>query len=532
MLCLRLELLTGRYVASAFNDRNGTEWPPHPARVFSALVAAHHERGATPATEAALRWLEAQPAPALTVSAAEPRDLKIHYVPVNDRALGDAKALDRAWAEVLAPDASPKARGRAETKLAKAYAKAAAPEPKLPKTFRQAVAHVLPATRTRQPRTFPSVTPEDPVVWLRWPEPPPPPLVPGLQALAHALVRVGHSSSLVAACFTEHAPEATWIPDPQGPELLRWVSPGQLDALTALHAAAPYAEQRVMPYAVARYRSAVPTPRVWPSCFSPHFIVLRRVDGPRLSLLASEPLADAVRRALMSHAEDPRAPLLSGHAREGGPLQDDHLAIVPLAHVGSPHASGDVLGVALVPPAGLDLGRLQPLHAALARWEAATPPTSDGPRAVLTMGRLGRWTLERCRELPPLRNLQEPTWTRASQWWATVTPMILDRHPGSLDDGRSVRRREALRRAHATIAAACDRVGLPAPVEVELSRSPFFTGSALAARFGRRPGAPDPRPRLHLRLRFAEPVRGPVLLGAGRYRGLGLMRPLVEASHG
>src|SRR5690606_27729038 len=140
--------------------------------------------------------------------------------------------------------------------------------------------------------------------------------------------------------------EATWIPDPQGPELLRWVSPGQLDALTALHAAAPYAEQRVMPYAVARYRSAVPTPRVWPSCFSPHFIVLRRVDGPRLSLLASEPLADAVRRALMSHAEDPRAPLLSGHAREGGPLQDDHLAIVPLAHVGSPHASGDVLGVA------------------------------------------------------------------------------------------------------------------------------------------------------------------------------------------
>jgi CRISPR-associated protein Csb2 len=29
----------------------------------------------------------------------------------------------------------------------------------------------------------------------------------------------------------------------------------------------------------------------------------------------------------------------------------------------------------------------------------------------------------------------------------------------------------------------------------------------------------------HVRLTFAEPVGGPVLLGAGRYVGLGLLRP-------
>jgi CRISPR-associated protein Csb2 len=473
-------------------------------------------------------------------------------VPVNDKALSDSTALARAWSDVLAPDLPAKAFGaagdeqdrppnrartRAEAKLANVYAKASAPEAKLAKEFRKAVDHVLPATRTKQPRTFPSMIPEHPVVCLSWPGEPPPQVIDGMQGLARHLARLGHSSTLVAASITHEAPPPTWLPDAEGPEVLRWVSPGQLDALHALHSAHPYAEQRVMPYVIARYRSAAPTPRVWSSSFSTCFVVLRRLDGPRLSLLASEALADAARRALMSHAEDPRAPLLSGHAPDGGALQGDHLAIIPLAHVGSRYASGDLLGLALVAPAGLDLAGLQPLYTALARWEADArtqpdlPRGDDGPRAVLTMGRLGRWVLERCVDHPPLLNLQERTWTRESTQWATVTPVILDRHPGSLHDGRSDRRRDAIARAHATITAACHRIGLPEPEEIELGNAPFFAGSELASRFGRRQGTTDHRPRLHLRLRFRQLVRGPVLLGAGRYRGLGLLRPL-EAFHG
>lgn len=530
MLTLRLELLMGRYVACTFNDRNRHEWPPHPARVFSALVTAYHDGDASPAQRRALQWLEAQPAPALSFSPAAARDLKTVYVPVNDKALSDTATVRSAWAGVLAPDLPPARRAKAEARLQTAYTKAGAPEDRLPKSFRETVAHVLPHSRTKQPRTFPSVTPHEPVVWLRFEHDPEPEIRAGLDDLLRQLVRLGHSSSLVAACVVEgEGPSPSWVPDPEGSHPLRWVGPGQLAALEALHAAAPYSEQRVMPYVVARYRPAGTRTTVVDSTFAAELIVLRRVDGPRLPLLAAEPLADAVRRALMHHADDPPAPLISGHDPAGGPLQHDHLAVVPLPFVDAPHATGDLLGVALVPPSSLGRDALLPLYTAIARWEAAHGERGDGPRSVLTLGRLGRWVLERSLDPSPLLNLRESTWTGPATQWASVTPMVLDRHPGALGDARPAKRRRAVRRAHQAIEAACVRIGLPPPQCIELDTAPYLRGSEPADRFARRRlDAADRRPRLHVRLSFAQPVRGPVLLGAGRYRGLGLLRPLPQ----
>lgn len=526
MITLRLELLTGRYVASKFNDRNSAEWPPHPSRLFSALVAAHYEGGEPEGGEAALRWLEAQAPPRMTFTGAAHRSLKIHFVPVNDRALSDSAALQNAWSLVLTPDLSEKKRASAEAKLTAAYARASAPDKKLAKTFRSAVEHVLPATRTKQPRMFPSVTPDEPVVSFTWDAEPSEALRAGLAALASRLVRVGHSSSLVSAIWTEQAPEPTLIPDPAGTEVLRWVGPGQLDALNSFHAAAPFAEQRVMPYTIARYRVASPTQQIWSSGFSSAPIIFRRIEGPRLSLLASEVVADTVRRALMSHAEDPTPSLISGHGHGGGPLEGDHLAVIPLPVVESVHAKGDLLGVALVPPRTLSLDALRPLYGAIARWEQVTSVTGENPRVLLNMGRLGVWVLERSLDTSPLANLRESTWTRPSRAWASVTPMLFDRHPGNFHSGRASSRARAITRANKIIRAACERIGLPAPIEVELSTSPFFRGSSDCHNFRRRTGERENRPLLHARLVFADPVRGPVLLGAGRYRGLGLFRPI------
>jgi CRISPR-associated protein Csb2 len=529
MLSLRLELLTGRYVASEYNNRNRAEWPPHPARVFSAMVAAYHESGRPAGGELALRWLEVLPAPQLRFSSESRedfRDLKIHFVPVNDKALSDAKMVDNAWAKVYDSGLTAKQRSKAEAALSTAYAKVSAKDKSLAKTFRAAVEHVLPATRTKQPRTFPSVTPADPVVFYSWDETPSAELRAGLDAIAAALVRVGHSSSLVTAIWLDDAPEPTLVPNPKGEEVLRWVRPGQLDALEALHEAKPFGEQRVMPYSVARYQAPRQQIESFPSCFAETFIVLRRVEGPRLPIEVTESLADAVRRALMSHAGEPTPALISGHAPTGGALEGDHLAIVPLPYVDSRHASGELLGVALVPPAGLSREQLQPLYAAIARWEAASGQENGEARAQLTLGRLGWgrlgcWVLERNVDISPLHNLREATWNRRSKTWASVTPVVLDRHPGSIDDDRD----GTVARANATLTAACRRIGLPAPVEIELSEAPFFTGSELAKHFRRRQGTTDRRPRVHAWLRFEQPVTGPVLLGAGRYRGLGLFRP-------
>jgi CRISPR-associated protein Csb2 len=49
--------------------------------------------------------------------------------------------------------------------------------------------------------------------------------------------------------------------------------------------------------------------------------------------------------------------------------------------------------------------------------------------------------------------------------------------------------------------------------------------------FGNGNGKP-PRPQVHAWLRFDQPVTGPVMLGAGRYRGYGLGKPLDRGERG
>ena len=62
MLVLEIEFLTGLYRAS-LPDGSGAEWPPHPERIFSALVQAWGDGGRRDGERAALEWLETRPPP-------------------------------------------------------------------------------------------------------------------------------------------------------------------------------------------------------------------------------------------------------------------------------------------------------------------------------------------------------------------------------------------------------------------------------------------------------------------------------------
>jgi CRISPR-associated protein Csb2 len=79
---------------------------------------------------------------------------------------------------------------------------------------------------------------------------------------------------------------------------------------------------------------------------------------------------------------------------------------------------------------------------------------------------------------------------------------------------------------------AVRRIGLPTPAEVQVLRSCVVAGTANPAQFPRFP-IDEKRPQrvlVHVRLRFDEPVQGPILIGAGRYQGLGLCLPIADAA--
>ena len=67
---------------------------------------------------------------------------------------------------------------------------------------------------------------------------------------------------------------------------------------------------------------------------------------------------------------------------------------------------------------------------------------------------------------------------------------------------------------------------------MEISLDPFVLGARPAADFPPfrqrgQDGKPVARRLLHASLTFDQKVEGPLMLGAGRFMGLGLMRPII-----
>ena len=89
---IEVNFLTGRYVATHHNKRDRAEWPPHPARLFSALVATWADGDCDVTERHALEWLETQDPPSISTPGATPREPVSHFVPVNDTAV-----VSRAW---------------------------------------------------------------------------------------------------------------------------------------------------------------------------------------------------------------------------------------------------------------------------------------------------------------------------------------------------------------------------------------------------------------------------------------------------
>ncbi len=263
----------------------------------------------------------------------------------------------------------------------------------------------------------------------------------------------------------------------------------------------------------ARYGSLQAPKPSQPRSHFGEMMIFRQAAGEPLTLLRTLQITAALRGAALAHAPQPCPECISGHAPGGTkdePVRSErpHLGWAPLAHVGHRKASGRVLGVAALLPDGLSHEERAACLAALAKVRE------------IHMGKVGAWRLEPAGAEELRWTLKQAAWVGPARHWATVTPFVFDRYPKD-PWGEE---------AQAVVAGACERIGLSRPASVAMLKisphaavPPSFTFPAAPPR----PGKPQ-RFHMHVLLTFAQPVAGPILIGAGRYYGYGLCRPLAD----
>ena len=478
-LVLEVEFLTGVCRAAREPGDDTPDWPPQLDRVFSALVSAWAARGELSEERHALEWLEEQPPPEIRASVSSTRTTPDVFVPPND-----AK------------------RSRTTGKYVR----------------------VLPDRRLRQARRFPVARPDDPVVEFVWQARPEHAALETLNAVASCVGYVGHSASLARCRFlaadTERFDQETTL-------VQRRVYRGRLRELEEAHRDRP--ERPVIRPGAPVLRKSAPTPDS-----QPVWLVLEVVEGDVPDVRAVALVARLLRHALMAgYAKSGRSAgipeVVSGHSSDGAPTRRPHVAIVPMSFVGSAHADGRVFGFSLIPPCGESLTAIRGFRAA---FEAVAPYRASEQRRVLTLkgpplrGSLG---------LAPVggegsfrRSLSPGPYLDESRVWASVTPMVMERHlkRGGDDEVREL------------VARACEHAGLPRPElgRLQVGKHSMVDGAPPARPVTgqprwtgwRKPASLKSRQLTHVVVDFGQEVRGPVLLGAGRFTGLGLCRGMVR----
>ncbi len=478
MFAIEVEYLTGRAVATTRHRREEAEWPPHPGRLFSALVDAAFQSQSDDGLElpadlrAALEWLERLDCPSLAVSEAQRRDVIQAFVPVNDAVAPEVKSG-------RVPSA-----GQIDDAI-----------------------KVLPDSRGKQARFFPTVIPDSPLVHFVWENAPDAEKHrAALERLTECVTYLGHSSSLVRVAVTDAVPPSTYRPDPKGRHTLRVPARGRLSDLEShFRRGARPSPGLYAVYAKLDEQKKPAAAREAGSVFGD--VIACEIDGPFLPLTGATRFLNAVRDAVIraTDAESQTVKsLVSGHTADGGFTREEHVAYVPLANVGfNRHSDGKVMGFGLVLPRGLArfsaerrailraVAGLEVIGFSRYEWRV-TLPTDNVPKS------LGSWP-----------------YVGPSRVWATVTPILCDRFPKEKNGER----------LEDILAESVERVVGVRPVRISTDKISKHFGVAPSHEFpNRRKPEDQPRHRVHAVVEFDHEIRGPLIVGAGRYHGLGLFR--------
>jgi CRISPR-associated protein Csb2 len=518
-LTLSLRFPTGRYAAAAWDDKERAEWPPHPARLALAFIDVLHKAGNPDALRSTLVWLCQQGAPSITLPADEAIDIQRmdgFFVPQNP-------------------------------------SEAAGPK------------------HPRKARSFPTVfvDPEQATLFFHWPAADPDAAqLAALHDLATRLPRFGHSSSLVIAAATNDAPPSgnAWrelVPanDPTLPadHRLRVPYNGLLESAESAFAAGSRAtemadlirkaaksakpDKTLKPAASPRgrhdprhhwqgYVTALP-PAMPVTVWDHRILLLARVDGQRPGLSSTWQLLETFHKTLLDRwSRDPsRGPVpawISGHQTGHGttaPALDNHLAFFPIADVKHDHAQGRLMGIGLAFPRPETAGN-DPVTLRL-DWQKAMAALfpQGAPLELANASGEARLTLAPADPTETRRAFELHRWIGPCTTWASITPVVFDRHPKPHFEKSPIAWAESARQI---VSAACQRIGLPTPIAVEVSPYSPIAGVPPSAAFAPPPGRPGrpARVHFHVQLTFEQEIAGPILLGAGRFRGYGLLAPV------
>ncbi len=488
-LILEIEYLTGTCFAAIGPDSDAPDWPPQPDRVFSALVATWAARGENEEEAKVLQWLEALPAPSIEASGHEPRSAPISFVPPND-----------------------------------------------PETGRSGDKSVMPAFRRRQPRRFPATRPHLPVVRFLWESSTSDDLFVHLRTLAADTSYIGHSISLTRCQFLRS--ERTYIPQ-EATLPVRSIYSGRFAELrqTFADGRRPMQGQNVVRHSIESVDSSQ-------NIFSEKWLVFEHIDqrsNPKENRMpdirASALVAKVFRDALLSGykrigLENDIPEVVSGHRPDRSPTALPHLAIAPLAFAGLSHADGHVMGFALIPPRGspiLENDNFRRVLRAVAPFDeqSGRRVLSLRPKAGTPSDRTFSIDLSPTGDLPTNKwSLDTERYTASAQVFATLTPIVLDRH---LKEKGTEREEEIM----SQIKSACLNAGLPEPVSVAPGKHSALEGAPAARGSGNSPYWMDwrlpislaSRHLTHALIQFEKPISGPVIIGAGRFVGMGLCLP-------
>jgi CRISPR-associated protein Csb2 len=471
VISITVELLHGTIRANLFEslagaaDHAGGEWPPSPARIFAALVAG----GGTGADNSAqsrgdeLLALEQAPPPIIAASAAQ--DVKTTAL------RGRYAVIDRS---------------------------------------KEGSVQAYPARTSGLVRPGVRTSPKSRFVTYVWPE------VElsdaAFAALRRRAARIGYFGCadsparvyvgagsprdgrvIWSAVDQSHLGQSRALPVPFD---------GSLEALDRQFAEfkeghsvrAAQTPRRLVRYSHERSIEALDRPRLLWLSFDSSF-------PARRALAVGEALRNAALGAYEALELGPVPNVLHGHGVERG---SQHARYIPLPNVGHREAKGQILGACIWLPSNTPLEVAGNLQLALSTVERVR--IRGGLSRAMSLrdpNASGRWATN------PQR------WAQPSREFASVFPVVHERF-------------EKVSMATMLDVASrwCVNAGFPAPTHAVVSKvSRFAKIPAFSSSDVWRERSTHGYPFSHVTLRFAEPVRGPVVIGRGRSFGLGLMVP-------